>query len=251
MFQIYNGRKAFWQWDSGQRLLVLDERCQQVHFQKENDTKALVCPITEEDGQRFVRVPDALLQSPQRLYAYALVEEDSGFRVLDYRFFDVYPRAKPEDYIYEGQERWTAEKAVEEAVTKAMESHMGELVKTTDYASNKQAGVVRIFNTHGLQIDTTFGMEHPVGLLSTKMATNEEITGKEHKYSVIVPSNLDYAVKSGLANSRIAWTDAEQKRACAQIGSIMVKENSDGTITATLPSGKSKTIDLSMIEIFL
>lgn len=237
MFQIYNGRKAFWQWDSGQRLVVSDERCQQVHFQKENDEKALVCDVQEENGQRFAFVPDALLQSAQRLYAYALTEVDGGFRVLDYRFFDVYPRAKPEDYICTEQEHWTVEKAVADA--------MQSYVKQTDYASNKRAGLVRIYNSKGIQVNAGSGV------LSTVMATEKNIREKTHGYSVITPQNLDYAVLQSIANNKKTMTGTEKKHACSWLGALMVQENADGSITVTLPSGKAKTVDLSKIEVFL
>ncbi len=239
MFQLDNGRKAFWQWDSGQRLLVSDERCQQVHFQKENDTHALVCAITEENGQRFVRVPDALLQSAQRLYAYALVEEDGGFRVLDYRFFNVHPRAKPEDYICTETEHWTVEQAVADAL------EVADVVKHTDFASNKKAGLVRIYNSRGIKVDTE------TGVISTIMATDGQIAAKTHGYNAITPQNLDYAVIQGVANNDKGMTRTEKQQACSWLGALMVQENTDGSITVTLPSGKSKTVDLSKIEIFL
>ncbi len=394
LFSIYNDRSSFWQWDTGQKLIVDDSVCQEVHFDNGTTDCALVCAVYEQDGKRLVNVPNILLQTASTLYAYAFLEDDDGERTKCSKCFNVYPRPKPADYVYTETEVWTAEKAVAEALEEAkasgafkgdkgepgvvkfipvtelptigeegaiyllpnqsagdnrydeylytngkwekigdtaVEINIDEFVKVTDYASNKRAGLVRIYNSQGLQVSSSNG------LLSTKMATGAEINGKAHKYSVITPANLDYAVKSGLADSRFTWADTEKdnarqkigavghtdyatnnkpgivqvwnsrgisvdtngiiginratttdidnksdqfkpitpkmvdhavkrglvdnrggamsdnekKKSCAWLGTIMVKENDDDTITVTLPSGRSKTVDLSLIEILL
>lgn len=224
MFQIYNGRKAFWQWDSGQRLLVLDERCQQVHFQKENDTKALVCPITEEDGQRFVRVPDALLQSAQRLYAYALVEEDGGFRVLDYRFFDVYPRAKPEDYICTETEHWTVEQAVADAVADAVargdfKGEQGDKGEKGDKGDNG--------------LSPHIGENHNwwIGNADTGVAAVGELSKEETEDFGTTVALDEYTIGSVANNVRFALNPTTRE---GRLKSITMKLTGNGAITVYL-----------------
>lgn len=62
-------------------------------------------------------------------------------------------------------------------------------VKNTDYATSVKGGVVKVPN-RGITIKN--------GELETMKSTNEQIDQKAANYTVIVPSNLDYAVRSVL-----------------------------------------------------
>ena len=65
-----------------------------------------------------------------------------------------------------------------------------EYVKNTDYANSIKAGVVKIFGgTYGIEIASD-------GSLKIVPATNSDIDGKSLQRKPIVPSNLDYAVRS-------------------------------------------------------
>lgn len=62
-------------------------------------------------------------------------------------------------------------------------------VKFTDWASNKQLGIVKIYQNYGIGIDGA-------GQLFISKALESEIKGRTTSYKPIVPSNLDYAVRS-------------------------------------------------------
>lgn len=64
-----------------------------------------------------------------------------------------------------------------------------DYVKTTDWATAEKAGVGKISTTYGIVVNTN-GYFYPM------QATEAEIDAKTHKYHIIAPSNLDYAVKS-------------------------------------------------------
>lgn len=65
-------------------------------------------------------------------------------------------------------------------------------VKNTDYATTVKGGVVKILGgTYGIEITSD-------GALQTVPATNSDIDGKTAQRKPIVPSNLDYAVRSVL-----------------------------------------------------
>ena len=100
--RILGNRSYLWQWDSGQQLLVEDvEQCHEVHFSLRGDTRALVVPIKEHDGQRVVNVPNILLQTSGRLQAYLFANEaDTLGATLYYTAFTIKARPKPEDYVY-------------------------------------------------------------------------------------------------------------------------------------------------------
>lgn len=100
-FAIMDGRSRFWQWDLGQKLVVYDDTCGQVHFCNGTTECALVRTIyTLEDGTRVVDVPDIILQTAKPFTAYLYrVDADSRETMRSYRF-EVAARSKPADYGY-------------------------------------------------------------------------------------------------------------------------------------------------------
>lgn len=113
-----------------------------------------------------------------------------------------------------------------------------DFVKTTDYATNSKAGVVKaqtVANTNrGVYISSE-------GYLSIKSASEAEINEKTNSLNVINPQNLDLAVKSGLANSKIEWSDNEKLSARILLGAISNTDygshSKTGVIKATSEQG--------------
>lgn len=122
MFQILDGRTSFWQWDLGQRLVVGDDVCNQVHFCNRTDNCSLVCEVYEENGQRLVDVPNILLQTAATITVFAYVHTANEGRTKHSEQFMVLQRTKPADYVYTETEVLTVEKAVEDALQAAKES---------------------------------------------------------------------------------------------------------------------------------
>ena len=85
------------------------------------------------------------------------------------------------------------------------------LVRDTNYATSTKGGVVKVAKINGLQISSS-------GMLTPIMAERDSIDGKENKYKAIVPANLDYAVKSGLVNNKLSWTESEKQSVRDLIG---------------------------------
>lgn len=103
IFKIYDGRTNFWQWDTKQKLIVLDNRVTEVRFSNRNMEHSKRRPVyTDKDGVRICNVPDILLQLPKNLIAYACVkEEDGSCRTVKAVKFAVYRQPIPTDYICE------------------------------------------------------------------------------------------------------------------------------------------------------
>ena len=100
-FEIYDGRRAFFQWDTNQRLLI-DKRTpafSQVHFHNGETNLALVVEVRDEDGKRYCEVPNILLQSDRSIKCYAYSVNGSS-RTTHESIFDVIPRSRPSDYVY-------------------------------------------------------------------------------------------------------------------------------------------------------
>lgn len=64
-----------------------------------------------------------------------------------------------------------------------------DYVKKTDIAKSSEVGVVKANGSGGITVNSA-------GNISVVKATNNDIDGKTNNYKAIVPSNLEYAVKS-------------------------------------------------------
>ena len=100
--EISDGRERFYQWDSGQKLVVEDAGlCNEVHFVGSSPENALVCRIQEHLGKPMVDVPNILLQTSGLITAYLFWHDENGAMTSYAKSFVVQKRAKPESYVYE------------------------------------------------------------------------------------------------------------------------------------------------------
>lgn len=111
---------------------------------------------------------------------------------------------------------WDGENPIElEAKT-----DLSDYIKNTDYATATKAGVLKAgYNIYGLLMLGS-------GEIAINPATNTEIDEKStNMRKPITPSNLDYAVKKALADSKLAetvdaWTDEEKAAARLLLGAV-------------------------------
>lgn len=103
IFKIHDGRTNFWQWDTKQKLIVLDDSITEVRFSNRDMEHSKRRPVyTDKDGIRICNVPDILLQLPKNLIAYACIKEEDGTcRTVKAVKFAVYRQPIPTDYICE------------------------------------------------------------------------------------------------------------------------------------------------------
>lgn len=101
IFKIYDGRTKFWQWDTGQKLIVLDESITEVHFSNRNMEHSKKKTVyKDKDGVRVVHIPDLLLQLPKNLIAYAYANDGKGTsKTVKSVKFAVIQRPIPVDYV--------------------------------------------------------------------------------------------------------------------------------------------------------
>lgn len=131
--KIFPGEPALWQWDIGRRLVVDDTVCCQVHFNNGTTEEALAVEVHEQDGQRWVNVPNILLQSARNLIVYTYKKDSNGAQTRQSQVFPVYARRKPADYVYTETEVLTYHALEErlkelegEGLAKAVESYLKE-----------------------------------------------------------------------------------------------------------------------------
>ena len=147
------------------------------------------------------------------------------------------------DYWWDGKQKQPLE---------TQKVDLSEYVKKTDYTGSWTPGLVTIAGFDSGNYGFIKGNQevNPASVVINR-ASDSDIRNKTQLYKPIVPKNLDYAVLRGVAYNAKTMTTAEKKAACKWFGTLNVIENSDGSITITMPSGKTKTVDLSKIEIFL
>lgn len=95
IFKIYDGRTSFWQWDTKQKLIVLDETITEVHFSNRDMNHSITKQVYEKDGIRLCNIPDVILQLPRNLIAYAYAD---GATVKSVKFA-VIKRPIPDGYV--------------------------------------------------------------------------------------------------------------------------------------------------------
>lgn len=135
IFKIFDGRSNFWQWDTKQKLIVLDDRVTEVRFSNRNMEHSKRRPVYTENGVRICNVPDLLLQLPKNLIAYAIVKgEDGCCNTLKAVKFAVYQQPIPTDYVCEQDavvEDILLRLEVLESLLKDVETGAQELIKFT------------------------------------------------------------------------------------------------------------------------
>lgn len=202
MFEIANERKQFWQWDMGQRLIVGDDVCSEVHFCNGTDECSLVCGVYEEEGQRFVNVPNILFQTAKIIKVFAYIR-DADERYTEYRqAFVVLPRTRPADYVYTETETLsyaTLEKRIAELEKNPVETEIYVLAEGETLAdAPEEAEVVIDPNAEdeddgGVEIDDTLTQE---GKAADAKAVGDALADK------VGTAELTTAVNDALAQAK-------------------------------------------------
>lgn len=101
IFKIYDGRTNFWQWDTKQKLIVLDASISEVHFSNRGMDHSIKRSVyMNSEGIRVCNVPDDILQLPRNLVAYAYA---NGRTVKSVKFA-VIKRPIPAGYVSDQSE---------------------------------------------------------------------------------------------------------------------------------------------------
>lgn len=104
IFKIYDGRANFWQWDRGQKLIVLDETITEVHFSNRGMKHSIERKVYELDGKRVCNIPDILLSLPNNLVAYAYTTDNKSGHTVKSVKFAVVQRPMPDGYVVDQME---------------------------------------------------------------------------------------------------------------------------------------------------
>lgn len=154
IFKLQDGTK-FYQWDVKRKLIVTDDRIDQVHFTNSTLEQAIVVPVYEVEGIRMADVPSTLLKVGCNITAYAFIYQEDKEYTLLHEVIGVTPRKQPDDYIPEDEEmRWatlqeevlaaaeaakTSEQNAHTAAENAGTSEQNALTAAGDAAESKEA----------------------------------------------------------------------------------------------------------------
>lgn len=100
MFQIYDGREYFFQWDKDRKLIVMDGSIKEVHFCNRTEECSLRREVYKDGELHLVDVPNILLQDNYKINVYGY----DGNYTKQSTTFTVKARSKPDDYIYTEEE---------------------------------------------------------------------------------------------------------------------------------------------------
>ena len=122
---IHNVDPQLTQWDVGRIVTISDSNATHIHFANQGDSKAVIIEI--ENGS--AKIPDYLLQTGKTVTAYAVKDGVT----LESKSFSVRKRERPENYVYEDDQRNYIYELITETEN-ALES-LGRAVKVADDAA--------------------------------------------------------------------------------------------------------------------
>lgn len=207
MFEIYDGKTEFTQWDINQKLVVNDRTIKEVHFNNALSANALVCVPYEFNGLLVVDVPNILLQEALRLYVYAFC----GECVRASADYEVKPRVKPSDYVYTETEVKTYA---------ALDNRLTEVEKDIKNKADKNSDVM--------------GSGHFVdNLASTQNPHIEGVNNAIQQYSGYAPNNLTACHVEGGKNIAASNYCHAEGLSTKALGSVSHSEGNSTTASGT------------------
>ena len=224
MIQIIGNRLS--QWDVG-RLVEVTGEASHVHFANQGDSKAVIIDV--EEGK--AKIPDYLLQTGKTLLAYAVL---NGVTLESYTFA-VRKRERPENYVYEEDQRnyiyalvQDAENAIAEASAAADSAN-----KATENARQAAYGATTAtMNASAAATNATMAADS-----ANKAATNAAHTAKslmvvgEAEGEVIA---LDDAIDQFLVGCRIFGKTTQDGTPTPDAPVEMVSVGDVGSISVTV-----------------
>lgn len=138
--RISDGRNSFFQWDLNQKLIIDNPSvCNKVHFTNSSRDMALVREVkTDENGVKYVDVPNSLLTMPLTLEVYLYQDNGDCKTTVSKYVFDVVKRKKPENYVYTEDEHKDFDELLSE-----MENNLELTKQYRDEAMSTEIGTVR------------------------------------------------------------------------------------------------------------
>lgn len=173
--RISDGRTSFFQWDLNQKLIIENPSvCNKVHFTNNSRDTALVKEVkTDENGLKYVDVPNSLLTVPINLEVYLYQDNGDCKTTVSKYVFDVVKRKKPENYVYTEDEHKDFDQLLSE-----MEENLELTKQYRDEAMSTEIGTVRT----DLETERNARIEADI-VLSTRLQ-KVEVASSVNRYEI-------------------------------------------------------------------
>lgn len=167
---------ALTQWDVGRSVKITGIEVEYAHFANKGDSKAVVVGFVDIDA----KIPDFLLQTGKELCVYAVKD---GITVESKTFY-VKKRERPENYVYEEDQR----NYIYELITEA-ENAVDSANQAADRANEAAAKVEEYIAAGGID-----GFSPIAKVTQTAEGATIEITDKNGTTTATVTNGKDYVL---------------------------------------------------------
>lgn len=230
IFKLQDGTK-FYQWDVKRKLIVTDDRIDQVHFTNSTLAQAIVVPVHEVEGIRMADVPSTLLKEGCNITAYAFIYQEDKEYTLLHEVIGVTPRKQPDDYIPEDEEmRWAT---LQEEVLAAAEAAKASEQNALTAAENAETSEQNAVTAAGEAAESKEAAENAATVAGTSAAAAEG--------SATAAANSAAAVKENEQNAIAAAETAATKADEAAASAAAAKASENNAKESETNAGASET----------
>ncbi len=205
---IHNVDPQLSQWDVGRSVSVTDSKATHIHFANQGDSKAVIIDIINGEA----KIPDYLLQTGKALIAYAVL----GGVTLESKAFPVRKRERPENYVYEDDQRnyiYALTEQVEAATAEAKKVAEDLLTakENGEFKGEKgDPGSVDYYSTEREEVGVShenLNADYIFGLYDALMAEHPgKVQKKEHTNDDGTFTNYEYVISTGEYSTDAVYT---------------------------------------------
>lgn len=185
--------ESLYQWSSGNKLLIslpkscadVKEKIKRVDFESrsvQNEAgQNIVHPVNvyEENGRLLADIPNIFLQSTENIIAYVVAVETDSERTILHREFEIEPKTKPPNYVYEETEIKNYEaleariKALEEREEISFEIEGSETIQEFHFTDDENGNVTIVL----LDLPITDDGKGNITITSSQLCITEDGSG--------------------------------------------------------------------------
>ena len=239
---IHNVDPQLSQWDVGRVVSISNSEATHIHFANQGDSKAVIIEI--ENGS--AKIPDYLLQTGKTVIAYAVKDGVT----LESKSFSVRKRERPENYVYEEDDRnyiykliTDAEAAVvnaKQATTNANTATESATIATTNanVATNSANLAAQNANTATENANQATKDVNEAVTKANNAVKNMMVVGEAQGESL----SLDNAIDQTLVGLRVFGKTTQDGTPTPDAPVDLVSIGESGSITVNVNNTQSMTI---------
>ena len=219
------------QWDTGRVVHITGIEAEYAHFANKGDSKAVIMGVVDIDA----KIPDYLLQTGKQLCVYAVKDGIT----LESKTFSVRNRERPENYVYEDDQR----NYIYELITNAENAIDGAVraVKEAEDAVESANAAVNNANNSAENANNAASNANDAAEAANKALEGMDLNFVKTVNGVAPDENGNVEVQGGSGGSGEAGADGFSPVANVTqtaSGAVITITDKSGTTTATVSNGK-------------